>query len=59
MYMLYMHFYVHMVLCACCTYGAMYILCCVNDCRSGAVGMWCYGHVVPCICCICGAVCRW
>ena len=46
MYMLDMYWYVHVVLHACCTYGVMYIWCCVHDCTSGAMSMWCHVHVV-------------
>jgi len=56
MYMLYMQCCVHMVLCACSTYGAMYIWCCVHDCTSGALSMWCRVHVVHVVSCACGVM---
>jgi len=46
MYMLDMQCYVHVVLHACCTHGSMYIMCCVHNCTSGVVSMWCHVHVV-------------
>ena len=46
MYMLGMQCYVQVVLHAFCTYGAMYIWCCVHDCKSVVVSMWCCVHVV-------------
>jgi len=39
MYMLDMQCYVHVMLRACFTCGAMYIWCCVHDCTSGAMSM--------------------
>ena len=56
MYLLYMQCYVHMVLCACCTCGVMYIWCCVNDNTSAVVGMWCHVHVVHMVFCASGIV---
>jgi len=50
MYVLDMHFYVHMVFYACCTYGV------VCDCTSGAMSMWCHVHVVHVVLCACGAM---
>jgi len=62
MYMLYMQCYVHMALCECCTYGAMYIWCCVHDYTSGVGSMWCSVHVVQVALCGGGIVymsCMW
>ena len=51
MHMLDMQCYAHVVLCACCTCGAMYIWCCVHDCTSGTMSMWCCVHVVHIVLC--------
>lgn len=56
MYILYMKFYIHMVLCACCTYGAMYIWYCMHGFTSGVVRMWCHVHVIHVVLCACGVV---
>jgi len=46
MYNMYMQFYLHMALCACCTSCIMYIYCCVHDYTCGVVCMWFYVHLV-------------
>jgi len=45
-----------MVLCACFRFGAMYIWCCMHDCISGVVRMWCYMHVADMILCTGGVM---
>lgn len=62
MYMMYIKWYVHMVLCAWYTCGAMYIWCCVHDFRSGAMSMWCCVDVVHMVLCVASVVymsCIW
>ena len=62
MYMLDMQCYVHVVLHAYCTCGAMYIWCDVHDCTSGVVCMWCCVYVVQVGLCVGGFVymsCTW
>ena len=55
MYMLDIQCYAHMLFYACCIYVAMYIGCCVHDCTSGTLRMWCCVHVVHVVLCTCRA----
>ena len=67
MYMLYMQCYVHMVLCACCTCGAMYIcgVCMILHvvlCTFSVVYMlytWYHVQVMLCTCHACDIVYMW
>ena len=56
MYMLDMQCYVHVLLHACFTCGAMYIWCCVHDCTSDDVCMWWCVHVGQVALCVGGVV---
>jgi len=50
------------VLCACCTCGAMYVSSGVHDCIIGVVFMWCCVHVTQVALCAGGVVymlCTW
>ena len=50
------------MLCACCTFGAIYIWYCLDDYTSGVVSMWCCVHVVHMVSCESGDVnmsCIW
>jgi len=65
--MLHKRYYVHIVLCACCLCGTMYIYFCVNvvcvmSCTYSVVCMlymWGCVHMLRCACCTCGATSMW